>query len=263
MAEGTNPQGSNSATGGKNEEIDEALSIIGGATRFVRKVRHLRGSPELGTPSPATSAGKSSPLSKDALLPTPSISSPALFDGEMSSSSGNPVSTFGAHELESESLNMNSETLSQFLQRQVAQEGHQHERGGAPFLSNSEPAAWVSSSDSSQSPFVASGVPSANTSYTTPGFTPADPASTNSFLNAIDFNAEFPNFLAPTDLPMAIDDLNMNFDFDVGAGMSSFSDPATKSQLELQFSDSTIAQAWHSILEDPRFAGSGSGTGPF
>lgn len=262
MAEGTNPQGTNSATGEKNEEIDEALSIIGGATRFVRKVRHLRGSPELGTPSPATSAGKSSPLSKDSLLPTPPIHSPA-FDGEMSSSSGNPVSTFGAHEITSESLNMNSETLSQFLQRQVAQEGHQHETCGSSFLSSSEPAAWVPSSDSSQSPFVASGVPSANNSYTTLGFTPADPASTNSFLNAFDFNAEFPNFLAPADLPMAIDDVNMNFDFDVGAGMSSFTDPTTKSQLELQFSDSTIAQAWHSILEDPRFAGSGSGTGPF
>lgn len=262
MAEGTKPQDSNSAAGVKNEEIDEALSIIGGATRVVRKVRHLRGSPESGTPS-ATSTGISSPLSKDVLLPTPPVSSPALFDGERSSSSGNPVYTFGAREFTSGSMNMTSETLSQFLQRQVAQEGHQRETVGASFLSNSEPAAWVPSSDSSQSPFVASGVPSANNSYTTLGFTPADPAPTNSFLNAFDFNAEFPNFLAPADLPMAIDDLYMNFDFDVGAGMSSFSDPATKSQLELQFSDSTIAQAWHSILEDPRFAGSGSGTGPF
>ena len=73
------------------------------------------------------------------------------------------------------------------------------------------------------------------------------------------FRSGVPDFLFAPEFQMSLD--NMSFDFDVGNGIGA--DPQTKSQVDAQFNDPAIADAWRSILEDPRFMSSGTGSGSF
>lgn len=266
----------------KVEPIDEALSLLGGETKFVKRLRKSLQCPfadgtECGSSSSATAAATpSTPDTNQAMKSTPDDAQAFLPPSLSAGMQPDLAATLGL-----DSGDVYTWLYGQLVDRTTVGGSYDHNQvafanalsaassaGGPsgapamPLIQQQQQGAGLDVDGLAfwglQNVFNFQGAPNAAPGSYTSQFLQSGPEAHNTISNP-SAGAQYANGPSASGAPAAdVNALSMtvdnprSYDFELGEGMAVYGEPGAYSQLGS--GDDTIENAWRSIMEDPRFA---------